>query len=60
MRRFFGEPKKTRCFLKTEILNVTFGEKPKTPRKNEKTGGKRRKKTYTSLSQMNQVLAFTH
>jgi hypothetical protein len=27
VRRFFGKSKKTRCFLKTEILNVTFGEK---------------------------------
>jgi hypothetical protein len=48
--------------LKTEILDVTFGEKP------EKNGGKRRKigtslksnHTYTSLLQMNQVWAFTH
>jgi hypothetical protein len=28
VRRFFGKPKKTRCFLKTEILDITFGEKP--------------------------------
>jgi hypothetical protein len=40
MRRFFGEPKKTRCFLKTEILGVTFGEKP------GKNGGKTKKNRY--------------
>jgi hypothetical protein len=46
----------------TEILNVTFGEKPG-------GNGKKRRKigillksnhTYTSLMQMNHVLAFTH
>jgi hypothetical protein len=36
VRRFFGKPKKTRCFLKTEILDVTFGEKPKKWGKTEK------------------------
>ena len=54
--RFFGKPKKTRCFLKTEILDVTFGEKPEN-RKKRKTGGKQRKigillksnHTYTSF-----------
>jgi hypothetical protein len=29
VRRFFGKPKKKRCFFKTKILDVTFGEKPK-------------------------------
>jgi hypothetical protein len=36
VRRFFGKPKKTLCFLKTEILDVTLGEKPgKNENKNE-------------------------
>jgi hypothetical protein len=48
--------------LKTEILDVTFGEKPG-------GNGKKRRKigillksnhTYTSLMQLNRVLAFTH
>jgi hypothetical protein len=58
--------------LKTEILYVTFGEKMENTRKNRKTRGKTEKNqrkigillklnhTYTSLLQMNQVLAFTH
>ena len=34
-----------RCFLKTEILDFTFGEKPekRKKRKKRKTGGKREK-----------------
>ncbi len=38
VRRFFGKPKKTDVFLKTELLDVTFGEKPETekPKKTEK------------------------
>jgi hypothetical protein len=43
VRRFFGKPKKNDVlFLKTEILDVTFGEKPEN-RKKRKTGGKREK-----------------
>jgi hypothetical protein len=54
--------------LKTEILDVTFGEKPENRKKREemkKTGRKfgillKSNHTYTSLLQINQVLAFTH
>jgi hypothetical protein len=54
--------------LKTEILDVTFGEKPEKRKKRGETGKKRRKigillkstHTYTSLMQLNHVLAFTH
>jgi hypothetical protein len=57
--------------LKTEILDVTFGEKPENRKKPEKPGGNEKKlrkigillksnHTYTSLMELNHVLAFTH
>jgi hypothetical protein len=45
VRRFFGKPKKNDIFLKTEILDVTFGEKTENRKKrggNEKTPKKNR------------------
>ncbi len=47
MRRFFGKPKKNRCFLKTELLDVTFGEKPENRKKNRKKPGRKTGKKKT-------------
>jgi hypothetical protein len=68
VRRFLGKPKKT-MFFENQNTQCYFLRKTVITRKN---GGKRKKleekfgillksnHTYTSLLQMNQVLAFTH
>ena len=54
MRRFFGKPKKPDAgFLKTELLDVTFGEKPENREKNGENRKKPRRKIGILLKSIN-------
>jgi hypothetical protein len=55
VRRFFGKPKKPDAgFLKTELLDVTFGEKPENrekTRENRKKPRSEKNRYFTKIEQ---------